>query len=275
MTLRAMTLRPLMLRRQTLSPLSPSRARPSRTVWARTLLAAALLSLSACGTFDRLATVGKAPPLTPVGIDQQKNWKPVVLPMPSPEPAVYQPNSLWRSGARAFFKDQRAGRVGDILTVAIEITDKAEVTNATTRSRNTSENADLSGFLGYEGSLSKILPNTVDPQALVELGSRSNTQGSGSVDREEKINLTVAALVTQVLPNGNLVIQGRQEVRVNNEVRDLYITGVVRPEDISNTNTIRHTQIAEARISYGGRGQLSDVQQPRYGQQIFDVLFPF
>ena len=230
------------------------------------------LLLGGCGAAERIRNIGKPPDMTAPGKDAAV---PIALPMPQPDPAVYQPNSLWRSGARAFFKDQRAARVGDILTVSIDIEDKAKVDNATTRSRTSSEKADLTNFLGYEGSLSKFLPNSVDPASLSSFGSTSNTGGSGTVDRAETIALTVAALVTQVLPNGNLVIQGRQEVRVNNELRDLYVTGVVRPEDISNTNTIKHTQIAEARISYGGRGQLSDVQQARYGQQLYDIIFPF
>ncbi|HSG34236.1 MAG TPA: flagellar basal body L-ring protein FlgH, partial [Sphingomonadaceae bacterium] len=111
--------------------------------------------------------------------------------------------------------------------------------------------------------------------SLIDLSSNSNSQGSGSVNRDEEIKLRVAALVTQVLPNGNLVIAGRQEVRVNYEVRDLQIAGLIRPEDITSTNTIKYDQIAEARIAYGGRGQISDVQQPRYGQQVFDIIWPF
>ena len=246
----------------------------TRTAFHAALLAVLFL-LGGCGAGERIRNIGKAPDLTPVGKDQAKGVTPIALPMPAPDPAVYQPNSLWRSGARAFFKDQRAAKVGDILTVSIDIADKANIDNATTRTRTSSEKADLTNFLGYEGQLSKFLPNSVDPASLSSLGSTSSTVGNGKVDRTETIELTIAALVTQVLPNGNLVIQGRQEVRVNNEIRDLSVNGVVRPEDISNTNTIKHTQIAEARISYGGRGQLTDMQQPRYGQQLYDIVFPF
>jgi flagellar L-ring protein precursor FlgH len=234
-----------------------------------------LLSLPACSNLKRLSHLGDPPPLSPMGKDQQRDDKRVSLPMPMPDTAVYEPNSLWRSGARAFFKDQRAAKLGDILTIDIEITDKAELNNETERKRDSAEKQDLTNFLGFEGRLGRFLPDPVDPQALVRMGSNSVTNGSGSINREEKINLTVAAIVTQVLPNGNLVIQGRQEVRVNNEKRDLYVSGVVRPEDISNTNTIKHTQIAEARISYGGQGIISDMQKPRYGQEAFDLIFPF
>lgn len=249
--------------------------KPSTRAFALAAAGLIALALPGCANFKRLSHIGTPPPLTPIGRDQQRADRPVTLPMPAPDTAVYEPNSLWRSGARAFFKDQRAAKVGDILTVSIEITDKAEITNATERSRDASEKQDLSNFLGLEGRLGRFLPDPVDPTALVRMGSNSATNGSGSIDREEKVTLTVAALVTQVLPNGNLVIQGRQEVRVNNERRDLYVSGVVRPEDISNTNTIRHTQIAEARIAYGGQGVLSDMQKPRYGQEVFDIVFPF
>jgi flagellar L-ring protein precursor FlgH len=126
-----------------------------------------------------------------------------------------------------------------------------------------------------ESRLKGFLPDAVDPSSLVNAGSDSSSSGSGSVDRSETINLTIAAVVTQVMPNGNLVIQGQQEVRVNSEVRELTVSGIVRPEDISNLNTIKHTQISEARISYGGRGQLTDVQQPRWGQQFFDLIWPW
>ena len=129
--------------------------------------------------------------------------------------------------------------------------------------------------MGFEGAFDVILPEAVDPMDLVDIDTRSVHEGEGSVEREETINLKVAAIVTQTLPNGNLVIRGRQEVRVNFEVRELFIAGVIRPEDITADNTIDSSKVAEARIIYGGRGQLTDVQQPRYGFQLLDIIYPF
>ncbi|MET4699577.1 flagellar L-ring protein precursor FlgH [Constrictibacter sp. MBR-5] len=236
-----------------------------------------VLALAACGnTQRRLAEVGQEPKLTRV-VDPTAvpGYQPVVMPMPAPQPMERSANSLWRSGSRAFLKDQRAGRVGDILTVLIRIDDKAQLQNKTTRTRNNTESAGIPSFLGLESKLGKILPKAVDPSSLIDMSSDTSNSGSGAVTRGEAINLKVAALVTQVLPNGNMALQGRQEVRVNFEVRELLIAGVVRPEDITSENTISYEKIAEARIAYGGRGQLSDVQQPRYGQQIYDIVFPF
>ena len=147
--------------------------------------------------------------------------------------------------------------------------------NTTSRSRTGAEDSGITNLLGLETALGKVFSEDIDPAALAKVGSTSSSTGTGSVDRAEDIDLTVAAVVTQILPNGNFVIRGSQEMRVNYEVRELAITGIVRPEDIANDNTINHTQIAEARISYGGRGHITDVQQPRYGQQVIDILMPF
>ncbi|MBV6632171.1 MAG: flagellar basal body L-ring protein FlgH [Alphaproteobacteria bacterium] len=234
------------------------------------------LMTAACNTVDRLQDVGKAPELAPITDPQQvAGYQPVSLPMPNPDVVEYEPNSLWRSGARAFFRDQRAKRVGDILTVVIEIEDEATLDNNTSRNRQNSEDANLSNLLGYEAALDEILPEAVAPGSLINLGSNSSSSGGGSIEREEDIQLQVAALITQVLPNGNLVIEGRQQVRVNFELRELQVAGVIRPEDITSANEITYEKIAEARLSYGGRGHISDVQQPRYGQQVYDILFPF
>ena len=228
--------------------------------------------LTACAsTIDRISQIGQAPPLSPIAVPPV----PVSVPQPQPLPEPRGVNALWRPGSRSFFRDPRAAKTGDILTVSIDIGDQAKIANTTSRSTGASENAGLTNFLGFESRLPAILPDAVDPTSLVDLNSDSKSTGTGSVDRSETINLTVAAVVTQVMPNGNLVIQGQQEVRVNNEVRVLLVSGVVRPEDIASNNTIKHTQIAEARISYGGRGQITDVQQPRYGQQFFDIIWPF
>jgi flagellar L-ring protein precursor FlgH len=241
------------------------------------LITAAATALSACATIDRLNTVGQAPDMTPIIDPRDRNGdRQVTMPMPRTETPVYQANSLWAAGARSFFKDQRATKVGDIVTVKIDISDKAEVSNQTSRSRKSEEAADVTNLLGFEQTVGGALtPSGYDPTAAVNLGSDSKTEGQGSVNRKEKVELTLAAVVTQILPNGNMVIEGHQEVRVNFELRDLSVSGIVRPEDISATNEVKHTQMAEARISYGGRGQLTDVQQPRYGQQIVDILFPF
>lgn len=236
----------------------------------------ALMSVSACGTADRLANVGQPPAqsqiVNPVA---DPNYNVVSMPMPAPQPEVKQNNSLWSASRQTFFEDQRANEVGDILTVMIDIQDEAQLENETERSRNANESAGLNSLLGYEAALDQILPEAVDNTDLVDAGTTSSHSGEGSIEREEEITLEMAATITQVLPNGNFVIYGKQEVRVNFENRILQIAGVIRPEDITTQNTISHEKIAEARVSYGGEGQITDVQQPRYGQQVFDILFPF
>ena len=235
------------------------------------------LTVIGCGnTLERIARVGEEPALSPIeNPTAQTAYQPVSLPMPDPLSDLRQPASLWRQGSRAFFKDQRAGRVGDILTVVIEIDDEATLDNSTSRSRSTDESAGLDNLLGYESRINNIFDGDAIPGELVNADSDSNTTGSGSVEREEEIDLRMAAIVTQVLPNGNLVLQGSQQVRVNFEMRQLSVQGVIRPEDITSLNEVPYDKIAEARIAYGGEGTISDVQQPRYGQQIYDILFPF
>lgn len=234
------------------------------------------LMVSACNAFDRISDIGKAPTLASIeDPTTQAGYKPVKMPMPAPSLADGSANSLWQPGARAFFRDQRAARVGDILTVVVTIDDQAQIQNETKRSRDNSDTANLSSFLGYEGKLSKILPSGVDPTSLVDAGSTLSNDGKGSIARQEKITLRVAATIIQVLPNGNMVLQGRQQVNVNYDQRELSISGVIRPQDISSDNTVTYDQIAEARIEYGGKGTIADMQQPRYGAQLYDVLMPF
>jgi flagellar L-ring protein precursor FlgH len=242
------------------------------------LLGLAVLVAPALGgcsnTLDRLSNVGDQPKLTAIkDPTAQPGYKPVSLPMPEPQVAAYAPNSLWRSGARAFFKDQRAARIGDILTIKVVVGDKAEIDNETKRARTNSETV---GVGGVPGSLmQKIIPTNTTPSDLIGNESSTASSGTGSVNRSETLVTNVAAVVTQLLPNGNLVVEGRQEIRVNFEVRELIVAGIIRPEDIAADNTIESTKIAEARIAYGGRGQITDVQQPRYGNQVLDIILPF
>jgi flagellar L-ring protein precursor FlgH len=234
-------------------------------------LAASLLC--GCAALDRLKNIGEQPALSSVDNPTAKpGYKPVQMPMPAAQPASYNPNSLWRNGSRAFFKDQRAHQVGDILTVKVNITDKANIANDTKRSR---ANAEDSGVTDFFGKSKLPVLNSSLPTRIFSGDSTSSSEGKGSVDRSEALSTNVAGVVTQVLPNGNLVIEGRQEIRVNFEIRELIVAGVVRPEDIESDNTIDSNKIAQARIAYGGRGQITDVQQPRYGQQVLDVVLPF
>jgi flagellar L-ring protein precursor FlgH len=231
-------------------------------------------ALSGCGPFAKLQDVG-APPRMTVGQNptEEKDYRPVTTPTPDPEPHIRQPNSLWQSGARAFFKDQRAHKAGDIITVLISIQDKGKLNNKTIRTRTSGMNIRTDSMMGYLNKF--VVRPTVNETNPLNISSNPTHSGQGDVDRKEEIELKMAAMVTQVLPNGNLVIKGRQEIRVNYEVREVLVSGIVRKEDILSNNTIRYEKIAEARISYGGRGQLTDVQQPPYGQQILDTLWPF
>jgi flagellar L-ring protein precursor FlgH len=244
----------------------------------RIVLIGALLATGAvasgCSSLDRLSQIGEKPKLTEIeNPTTQPGYKPVQMPMPKPETASYNANSLWRNGSRAFFKDQRASRIGDILTVTVNITDKANIANETQRSRTSTENSGIDDFVGAKTlgvNALKVLPGRI-----LTADSASSSDGKGSVNRQEALQTNVAAVVTQLLPNGNLVVEGKQEIRVNFEIRELIVAGIVRPEDIQSDNTIDSSKIAQARIAYGGRGQITDIQQPRYGQQVMDVLLPF
>ncbi len=236
------------------------------------------LALSGCHTAERLEDLADGgPKLSQITNPQTApNYKPVSLPMPTPQALEDNPNSLWRAGAKAFFKDIRAKEIGDALTVRLRLDDSAKMSNSTQRQRNDGEKMDLTAALGFEQRLGVLLPRSYNKGgALMDFNTNHKTDGDGQIDRSEVIELTVAALVTQILPNGSLVVSGRQEIRVNQEKRELLITGVVRPQDIEADNTVSHERIAEMRVAYGGRGMLSDLQQPRWGTQLWDILFPF
>ena len=246
---------------------------PLRQLIAVTLATAVL---TGCNAFSRVSQIGETPPLTTIQDPKtQPGYQPVSLPMPAPIVSERQPNSLWKAGSRAFFKDQRAAQVGDILTVLVNFNDKAQFNNETQTQRTTNEQDTMPNVFGFESQLGKILPKSFNPASAVNITGATNNDGKATINRQEQVTLEVAALVTQVLPNGNLVVQGHQEIRVNYEVRDLQVTGVLRPADISSINTVPLDKLAEARVSYGGRGQLTNDQQPRYGQQLLDIVAPF
>lgn len=235
-------------------------------------LVIAVLATASCG---RLEDVGRAPQFTPgdTGIEAQAmSFRPGGEFRETPTLGTA---SLWSGARGSLLGDRRAGQRGDILTVVIEIDESAEISNATSRSRSGSESASVPSLVGIPQIIDRILPGDGTLANAAELESQSSSNGNGSVRRNESLELRVAATVTEVLPNGVLRIQGSQEVRVNFEIRELLVTGYVRPEDVSRRNEITYDKIAAARISYGGRGQITDVQQPRYGQQIADIVLPF
>ncbi|MAK60503.1 MAG: flagellar basal body L-ring protein [Ponticaulis sp.] len=237
------------------------------------LLLLAVTGLGACSTVGSLV---EEPQLTPISNpDTIIGAIPPTAPVPKTYSEPQAANSLWRVGARSFFKDQRASMVGDILTVDIDIADTATLSNTTSTSRTGAQDAEITGLFGLEAPIERALPGADSLGTGIGTSSSSTSQGVGSVNRTETIQLEVAAVITDVLPNGNFVIAGRQEVKVNAEVRELVVSGIIRPEDISAGNTIQHTQMAEARISYGGRGDISTIQRPRYGQRVANKILPF
>ncbi|WP_417605612.1 flagellar basal body L-ring protein FlgH [Primorskyibacter flagellatus] len=239
-----------------------------------TLIIAGLCAgLSGCGRMDH---IGKAPDFTPANRGPEHQAMVFAgLPETTTRLAPHDEASLWSGSRRSLLGDRRAEKRGDIMTVVIEIDEKAEISNATSRSRSGSESLGLPQLFGLPQRVNEKMPEGSSLDDAVSISSASDSSGDGSVRRNEKLTLRVAATVTDVLPNGVLSIEGLQEVRVNYEIRELVVSGYVRPEDISRMNEITYDKIASARISYGGRGQISDMQQPRVGQQVLDAALPF
>jgi len=231
------------------------------------------LLLSACGRTDHL---GKAPTFSEPENTREHNAM-VYAPLPF-LPTTRQPSdsaSLWSRDRASLLGDRRAMERGDILTVVIEIDEKAEISNATSRSRNATQDMKMPQLFGIPQRIDEGISDGASMADAVDVSGGMQSSGDGSVRRKEKLTLRVAATIVDVLPNGVLSITGSQEVRVNFELRELLVSGFVRPEDVSRQNQITYDKIASARISYGGRGQITDVQQPRYGQQVLDMVLPF
>lgn len=238
------------------------------------LATASLLLAAICGC-ARLDHVGKPPSFS----EAETSREHLAIAVPGLPQALEQQRevdqaSLWSGGRNSLLGDRRAVDRGDILTVVVEIDEKAEISNSTSRSRSADENLDIPQFFGLPQRMSP-LPDGASQTNPVQLGSTSGSTGDGKVRRNEKLTLRIAATVTDIMPNGIMRIEGSQEVRVNFEMRELLVTGYVRPEDVTRSNEVTYDKIASARISYGGRGQIMDYQQPRYGQQIVDMVLPF
>lgn len=234
-------------------------------------------SLSGCNAWSRIQNIGREPPLAPIENPvEAPNYQPVSMPMPQQPEQYAGANSLWKNGSSGFFKDQRASKVGDIITVKVSAKDNALMENKTEQTRdNNTDTMGVASLFGYEKYAKDYLPDSVIPANMVDVASDHDVTGEGKIDRNEKIEMTMAAIVTQVLPNSNLVIEGTQEIRVNYELRQLTVRGIIRRADIKSDNTIESSKIAELRVSYGGQGTVSDMQQPRYGRQLLDIVSPF
>ena len=240
-----------------------------------TLLLASTLLTGCSSILGKLDHINEPPPMAAVTNPQEKpDYKPMTWPMPeTPPPQKQYANSLWQPGARAFFRDGRAARVGDILKVTVKINDKLQFNNQTEGKRTTIDTASVPALDGLTNKLIKAIPGvTPDPSALLNVTGNLDTKGTGTISRQDVVTTQVAAQVTQMLPNGNMVIEGSQEVTMNQDVREVSVKGVIRPQDIKSDNTIDSTQIAEARLTYTSHGQLSDMQKPRWGGQIMDTI---
>jgi flagellar L-ring protein FlgH len=244
-------------------------------------LSVVLLALGSAGgcasTVDEIRNAGREPELTPIQDPtfDATGRRQVVIPQPPRQVTGAAANSLWQADQRHLFADPRASRIGDIITVEIEIDDRAQFNNSSSRNRSSETQGGVTNFFGLENLPGQVLPQGFDPARMVGVSGEGTFSGTGAIQRNERVQLVVAGMVTQILPNGNLVVAGRQEVRVNNEVRELLVSGIVRPQDITATNTVRHTQMAEARIAYGGRGQLTAYQRPPVGQSVIEAISPF
>lgn len=238
-----------------------------------------ILSLNGCSdSIEKLKRVGRAPKLANLDLpstEKEEIDEETKLMHEQNRSHMRKTNSLWQPGSITFFRDSRTWRVGDIVQVVVSVKDSASLANSTQQQRNSSDSMGIPNLFGKEGVIAKALSSTAQPANLLNTNSKRNNSGSGNISRRENVNAVVAALVTKILPNGNLVIQGHQEIRVNHELREVKVAGIIRPKDIASDNSISSSQIAEARISYGGRGIVSDAQQPRVGSQIIDAISPF
>ena len=244
-----------------------------------TILMSLFLLMSCQDTVDKLKRVGKAPQFENIELptieEDEEEIERREAKLKAQNAHMRRTNSLWQPGSTQFFRDSRAWKVGDIIRVVVEIKDNASLNNSTQQNRSGKDALGVPNLFGQEKAIQANLSTTANLGSLVSTSSSRNHSGSGNISRKEDVKTQIAATVTKVLPSGNLVIQGHQEIRVNYELREIKVAGIIRPKDIDSDNSIKTDQMAEARISYGGRGVVSDVQQPRAGSQVIDIISPF
>lgn len=235
------------------------------------------LFLSACQMAERLSNVGEPPELSQIQDPTLvADYEPVTMPMPMTKRQTTRINSLWQSGARAFFKDQRACQVGDVLTVKIDLFEKIELDKDFQANRKTLDASNITNLFGYEEYLGNIFPSTVDKNKLTTVNSVANINSMGNVKkREDTLKVELAATIIQILPNGNMVIEGRQDIRMSGELKTVDLKGIIRREDILSDNSITYDKVAEARISSVGKGEMSDLARVPWGQEVLDKVLPF
>lgn len=241
------------------------------------LLTTLVVTLSGCNLAERLSQVGEPPEMSQIQNPALvSDYRPVTMPMPAPEAPSQNSNSLWQTGSRAFFKDQRASRVGDILTVTAKIQHQSKLDTKVEAEREVKQTVgSLAHLFGYESKLHKIFPRAVDKNALINYNFKPEMKTKGTTQYDSVLDFKMAASIIEVLPNGNLVIQGRQEVRDRGELAVINLKGIVRREDISSSNTIDYTKIAEARISRTTEGNVSDLNSTPWGVETINKLSPF
>ena len=236
------------------------------------------LALAGCDVIaQRLQSVGRVPEFTKVNTYEmdmrEEAMRASIISEEMTSGRQVPSNSLWKQGFKTFLRPRSAG---DIIKVKISIQDQAQLNNQTTKGRQSTEKGGVANLFGLENKIPLLLPGQVNPANLLNMNNNDQMTGNSQINRRETITTTVAAAVIRVLPSGNLLIKGSQEIRVNYEIREVSVEGIVRPEDISNDdNSVNLDQVAEARISYGGRGQISEYQQDKYGKQVIDAISPF
>lgn len=240
-------------------------------------LVCTVANLPGCMILEDLSNIGDPPEISEIQDPTLiKDYKPVSMPMPvSPTASSSSVNSLWQNGSRAFFKDQRASRVGDVVTVDIKFDQKAKIDSKFKTNRTNTQNYAIPNMFGYDKYYKKVFPSTIDPNKLETINSSTSVDSEGKREATDSLDIKIAATIIQILPNGNMVLQGRREVRISGEVRTLELKGIIRREDITAGNRIRYSKIAEARISDVTKGEISDLNETPWGQQLLNKILPF